>query len=136
MGLAEKRIVKAYQEGTYKTLVNEINTLAGFEPTFEVDWDSLSTNSYSHIWENSFTEIYFTPIINAFKGITADELGKEALQETLKKIIIKDEADNAYAKSAYSFNEGVLTIDHSSYINVDQTDERTQALTELLENQL
>ena len=136
MGLAEKRIVKAYQEGPYKTLVSEINALAGFEPEFEIDWNSLSNNSYSHIWENSFTEIYFAPIINAFKAITEDDIGKEALQETLKKIIIKDENDNAYANSAYSFQNGILIINHNSYTNVDNASERTEVLTKLLENQL
>ncbi|NMH86441.1 hypothetical protein [Flavivirga algicola] len=136
MGLAEKRIVKAYQEGTYKTLVNEINTLGGYDLDFEVNWESLSNNDYSHIWENTFSQIYFTPIINAFKEITADDMGKEALQESLKKIVIKDEKDNFSPGSAYSFEDNTLIIDHSSYSNADNVEERSKFLTEFLESQL
>ncbi len=136
MGLAEKRIVKAYQEGTYKTLVGEINALGGYDLEFEVNWDSLSNNTYSHIWENTFSQIYFTPIINAFKEITADDMGKEALQESLKKIVIKDDNDNFSPSSAYSFEDNTLIIDHSSYSNADNVDERSTFLTEFLESKL
>lgn len=136
MGLAEKRIVKTYQEGIYKTLVDEINTLGGYDLEFEVNWDSLSNNTYSHIWENTFSQIYFTPIINAFKEITADEMGKEALQESLKKVIIKDDKDNFSPSSAYSFENDTLIIDHSSYSNADNVEERSKFLTEFLESKL
>ncbi|GAA3510597.1 hypothetical protein GCM10022393_25140 [Aquimarina addita] len=136
MGLAEKRIVKTYQEGTYQELIKEINTLAGYDLEFQVDWSSISDNKYSNIWEDSFTKIYFTPIIEAFKGITADEMGKEALQETLKTIVIKDENDNYSPKSAYSFEGNTLTIDHSPFSNVDNLQERSSYLSEFLESKL
>ncbi|TSE08573.1 MULTISPECIES: hypothetical protein [Aquimarina] len=137
MGLAERRIVKAYQEGEYVSLVNEINSLMGSEIEFDINWDSLSSNGqYSHIWEESFTKVYFTPIINAFNEITADDMGKEALQETLVKIVIKDDNDIYSANRCYAFVDGVLTVDHSSYSNVGNVDERTSALVEILESQL
>ena len=136
MGLAEKRIVKAYQEGTYQELVKEINTLAGFDLEIEVDWSSLSNNTYSNIWEQSFSQVYFTPIINAFKAITVDDLGKEALQETLKKIVVKNENEYASPRDAYGFEKDTLTINHSSYKNIDNVAERSKYLTEFLESKL
>ena len=136
MGLAERRIVKTYQEGTYKDLIEEINKTVEKDVEIIVDWDSISNNEYSHLWEDSFTKVYFTPLITALKEISADDMGKEALQEGLKKVEIKDENDYYSPSSAYAFEDGVLIIDHSSYSNVDNVDERSEALTKLLESNL
>ena len=54
MGLAERRIIKTYQEGPYQEHVKEINELIGKEVEISVDWNSLSDNEYSHFWEEGF----------------------------------------------------------------------------------
>ena len=136
MGLAEKRIVKAYQDDSFKNHVKEINSILGKDVDIKVDWNSLSNNSYSNLWEDSFTKIYFKPIIYAFRSITSDEMGKEALQESLNAIEIQDVEDISNASSAYTFEGGVLKIDHSSYLNMDQVEERSNKLTEILESGL
>lgn len=132
MGLLEKRAVKAFQEGSYKKLTDEINSLAGYTIEFEVNWDSLAVEEYAEMYDEFFTEVYFLPVVNAVKEIAGDDMGKEALKETLKKIVIKNEGDIYSASSAYSFSSGVLTIDHLPYNNVNNTTERTTVLTELL----
>ncbi|TPN83402.1 hypothetical protein [Aquimarina algicola] len=136
MGLAEKRIIKNFQEVDYKVLLNKINDIAGFEVELEIDWDSLSSNDYSHLWESTFPKIYFQPIIEAFKAITTDDMGKEALKESISKITIQDKSDNASANSTYSFKDGNLMIDHSAYINADMVEDRSKALIEVLEQNL
>ncbi|WP_108868007.1 hypothetical protein [Aquimarina aquimarini] len=136
MGLAEKRALKTFQEGTYEQLRNKINSIAGYDVEFDINWESLTTNKYSHLWEDTFAKVYFAPIINAFTAITVDDMGKEALKETLTKIKIKDENDISNPDRTYDFTDGVLTIDHSSYINIDQIDQRTSKLIQVLESQL
>ncbi len=106
MGLLEKRAIKAYQEGSYKNLVKEINDIAGFELVFDVKWDSLAMEEYAHLYEESFTKIYFTPIITALKEITADDLGKDALKDALKKVVIKNENNISYGDYSYTFVGG------------------------------
>src|SRR5262245_22656594 len=132
MGLMEKRAIKAFQEGNYKKLTEEINTLAGYPIEFEVNWDSLAVEEYSHIYDDCFTKVFFTPVIAAFKEIVSDDLGKESLKETLKKIVIKNEGQIYYGSYAYSIKDGVLTIDHQPCTNVDSIDERSTELTKLL----
>jgi len=136
MGLAERRIVKSYQEDAYPKLVKEINTLAGYDIEIEVNWDSISDNEHSAIWEESFTKVYFTPVINMLKSITMDEMGKEALKESLKKIVITNDNGNYYPSNAYSFENSTLTIDHSSFSNVSNVNERSEYLTEFMESKL
>jgi hypothetical protein len=136
MGLLEKRALLAFQENEYKTLISEINSLAGYPIEIEVDWESLGEEDYTHMYAEGFTKVYFTPIIEAFKEITIDDLGKEALKDTLKKIVIKNENDTSSASYAYTFNEGVLTIDHKPFTNIDYYEERSKELATLLMKQM
>src|ERR1044072_5172324 len=132
MGLQERRAVKAFQDGSYQNLTSEINTLAGSSLEFEVNWDTLALEEYSHLYDEGFTKVYFTPLINALKEITIDDMGKEALKETLKKIVIKNEAGNYYGSTAYAFSGGVLTIDHQPFSNIDNITERSEESSKLL----
>ena len=132
MGLQERRAVKAFQDDSYQKLTGEINTLAGFPIEFEVNWDTIALDDYSHMYEECFPKVYFTPLINAVKEITTDDMGKEALKESLKKVIIKNEAGNVYGSNAYAFSGGVLTIDHQPFSNVDNITERSEELSKLL----
>lgn len=132
MGLQERRAVKTFQDGSYQSLTSEINTLAGYPLEFEVNWDTLALEEYSHLYDEGFTKVYFTPLINAIKDITIDDMGKEALKESLKKVVIKNEAGNYYGSNAYTFNGGVLTIDHQPFSNIDNISERSEELSKLL----
>jgi hypothetical protein len=136
MGLLEKRALKAFQDGAYKKLTSEINDIAGFSVKFEVNWETLALDEQSHLYEESFPKVYFEPIINAFKEIAADKMGKDALKETLKKIAIKNEGGIYYGSAAYSFDKGVLTIDHQPTTNIDNVHERSEELAKILMKQM
>lgn len=136
MGLAEKRIAKAFQEKNYVELTAEINKLAGKELDFEVNWDTLIKDGQSQFYEDGWTKIYFTPLIESLKAICEDDMGKEAIQESLDKVIIKDESDISNGNSWSNFENKVLTLDHSSIYNIRDVEERTEGLTKTLENGL
>lgn len=136
MGLIEKRAIKSFQDGAFIRLTNEISTIAGVPVEFEVDWDSISVPDYTQMYEEGFTKVYFTPVINALKEITSDTLGKEAIKNALKKIVIKNEGAVYYAENAYTFDNGVLTIDHEPCTNIDDIKERTGVLSKLLSSKI
>jgi hypothetical protein len=132
MGLSEKRALKTFQDDSYQKLTSEINTLAGYPLEFEVKWETLALDEKASIYEESFTKVYFIPLVDAIKEIITDEMGKEALKEALKKVVIKNEGGNVYGSNAYSFNGGVLTIDHEPFSNIDNVTERSMELSKLL----
>lgn len=132
MGLLEKRALKAFQEDNLQKLLSEINTLAGYTIEFDIKWENIAKDDYAAMYDEAFTKVYFTPFIEALKEITADDMGKEALQETLKKVVIKNEGGFVYGSTAYSFNDGVLTIDHEPFSNIDNISERSMELGKLL----
>jgi hypothetical protein len=134
-GLKEKRAVKDFQDKSFPKLTKEINAVAGTDIPVEVDWDSLAVDGYSDLYEEGFTKVYFTPLLDALKEICADDMGKTALKEALKKVVIKN-SSNSYSPSNFSFSDGVLVIDHSPTSNLNDTKERTKKIAKLLEDAL
>ncbi len=134
-GLKEKRAVKDFQEKSYPKLIKEINAAAGVDVPVEVDWNSIAVKDYSDMYEEGFTKVYFTPLLDALKSICADDMGKAALKDGLKKVVIKN-SSNSYSPSKFSFDDGVLVIDHSPTTNIGDTKDRTKKIVKLLESAL
>jgi len=136
MGLVEKRAIKNFQDIKFAGLEKEINTIAGYPIEFQVDWDSLAAPDYAERYEEYFTNIYFQPVIDSFKFIAADEMGKEALKEILQKIHIKNDGTVTSEVRAYHLEGGVLTVNHDPVTNAHHVDYRTKKLTEVLSSKM
>lgn len=135
MGLAERRAIQEFKDKSYPSLKKEIDQAAGFEVPVEVQWDTLAVEGLSHLTEESFPKVFFTPVRDALKAITIDDMGKNALKSGLKKIVVANTKES-YGASGFSFEGGTLTLDHLPYTNVDDVGERTQAIQEMLEKNL
>lgn len=135
MGLAERRIVKSFETTVFPDLKKQIDEAAGFDVPVEVKWDTLiKDDQYSSSWAESWPKIYFQPVVIAFKNICIDDMGKEALQGTLKKLIIQDVSD-VYGSDWVAFEDGTLTLDHR-FCNVDDVEYRADILQQKLEKAL
>jgi hypothetical protein len=131
MGLAERRGIKNFVEGKYLKLKEEIDTISGFEVPMDVNWDSMATEGYGDIYEDAFYKVYFRPLIDALKAIAIDDLGKEALTEGLKKIVIEDSGS-----SSPTFQAGVLTLKYYAVANLDDWLSRKKDIQSELEKGL
>ncbi|SHJ36979.1 hypothetical protein [Pseudozobellia thermophila] len=136
MGLKEKRFTQTFQEEQFPQLKAQIVAAAGFDVPLSIEWETLFEDRFLHLYNDSYPKIYFLPLIEAFKAITADEMGKEALAESLREVHIINTKDHHNPKNAYSFAEGILTVDHSPILNADNVEERVTVLTDLLESKL
>jgi len=137
MGLIEKRAIKNFQDTKFIELEKEINTIAGYPIEFQVEWDTLAAADYADMYVEYFTNVYFQPIIDAFKAITVDDMGKEALKEILQKIYIKNDGTVTSEVRAYSFEGGVLTVNHDPVVNAYRVDDNmAKKLTELLSSKM
>ena len=135
MGLAERRAAKEFETNKFPDLKKQVIAAAGFEVPIEVDWESLATIDQAHLYDESWPKIYFQSLIDGFKQITVDQMGKDALKGALKKIVIKNRGGHYSAPSCYEFTGGVLTLDHE-LSNVDNVKERAEELKKLLESKL
>lgn len=96
----------------------------------------MAADGYSTSYDESWPKVYFTPLIEALKDITRDDMGKEALHSSLKKIVIENRSGIYYGDRMASWADGVLTLDHEPCTNVDNISERQDGIRKLLESKL
>ena len=136
MGLAERRAAKEFEDKQYPLLKKEIEEAAKFKVPIEVAWETLAEDGMSHMYEECWKKVYFTPLIDAIAAITVDDMGKDALKGALKKIVLQNRHDIYYGDRCATFADGVLTIDHKPTTNVDSIKEREDGIRTLLEKSL
>jgi hypothetical protein len=135
MGLAERRAIEQFKNDMWPGLKAQIDEAAGFDVPVEVAWEQLAVNDYASSYSNFFPKVYFEPLITALKGVAVDDLGKAAVKEGLKKIVIQNEGNHS-SKAGFTFTNGILVLDHLPSSNVADGEERATAIQKLLESGL
>lgn len=136
MGLAERKAIKEFETNNYPDLAKRVVDAAGYNLEIEVKWEELETpDTPTSNYEYNFTSIYFEPLIEALKKIAVDDMGKSALKEGLKKVILRDTSDN-FDLSVFTFEDGVLNIDFGSHLNASDIESKVDAIQQLLESKL
>ena len=135
MGLQEKRLIKDFQEAKLPGLMKEIQGFVSCP--VEIDWDSLAKGDGVDVsyWSESWEKVYFKPILDGFKDIARDDMGRQALKDGIKKILICNRSESARPGS-FSFDDGVLKIDHMPFTNVDDTSDRTSHIVQIVSKAL
>ena len=87
MGLNERRKIKELQEVTFPGRVKEIEEICGVAIPYDVDWESLAEDAEAL---NFIDNISCHRLNMALRVICQDDMGKEAVRETLKKIKLKN----------------------------------------------
>ncbi len=137
MSLAEKRAIKSFQENIYPDLEKKILDAAGYDLEIEVNWDTLGKFSaddktdYTKLYDSNLPKIYFEPVALAIADIAQDDMGKEAIKETVKKLVIT----NTYKGTGAILEDGVLTFDYR-FANANEVDARKQMIVKVLEKAL
>lgn len=135
MGLAERRAVKAYQDNHFPAWKQAIDAAAGFTVELEVEWPTLAADGYDHMYQEAFDKVYFEPLVGALKDVCQDDMGREALRDGLKRVVVCNRS-GTYGESAITFQSGVLTIDHEPVTNLSDVSLRQEAIVKNLEKGL
>lgn len=135
MGLAERRMIAKMKEQFENKTERLISKEAGTELKFEVDWDSIVKEDNLHYIEEAFDKIFVQPLVEAFKSICSDGMGKKAVKEGLKKVVIRDHDKTGAGDLASSMEDQTLTIDHK-ITNLDDLQLRIKGFTSTLEKNL
>ena len=109
MGLTERRKIKELQDTTLPGRVKEIEEICGKPIPYEVDWDSLADDAEGL---NFLDNISCHRLNMALRAICLDDMGKEAVRDTLNLIKLKNVKDKAAMK--INFDGGVLEM-HCAY---------------------
>jgi len=109
MGLNERRKIKELQDTTIPARVKEIEDICGKPVPYEVDWDSLSDDAEGL---NFLDNISCHRLNMALRTICVDDMGKEAVRDSLNLIKLKNVKDKSAMK--INFDGGVLEM-HCAY---------------------
>ena len=135
MGLAERRATKEFQDKHFPELKNEIHKYAGHPVPIEINWEQLAVEGRQDDFQDSWTKVYFKPVIEALRQVGRDDMGKEALKTGLKKIEFRNSKGAYSPQSAITFQSGALVIDHE-LSNVDYVEDRKNYIVEIVEKGL
>lgn len=105
MGLIERRLIKVGQEEWAPIAQKELRELTASEQTYDVDWDSFSSDADAL---NNVRNQGMQRINGAFRVICADDLGKEAVRDQVKSIVLRNVA--SIGEKGISLKDGVLLI--------------------------
>jgi hypothetical protein len=114
MGLNERRKIKDLQDNTFPGRVKEIEEICGAPIPYEVDWDSLADDAEGL---NFIDNISCHRLNMALRVICQDDMGKEAVREGLKKVVLKNVKDKGSMK--ISFAGGVLEMNCAYALRTD-----------------
>lgn len=140
-GLAERRAIAAYAKDVWPQYEKSIQDAAGFPVAIELNLNSLALPGYADSYANPdyLQNTVIEPVIRSFKAIAADDMGKTALKEKLKSVVILYDEKTAPASNyadGLTFEDGKLTINWKPFSNTGDIEPRTKALTTLLESKL
>ena len=109
MGLAERRKMKELQDNVLPGRVKEIAEICGAEIPYEVDWDSFNDDLQGL---NFMDNLSCHRLNMALRVICMDDMGKEAVRDSLKVVRLRNVKDKSAMKLA--FHAGVLEM-HCAY---------------------
>jgi hypothetical protein len=129
MGLAEKRWVQERKKTDEEALVSQLKSVTQVDLPVEIDWEAFATNmtDAQYISHDSYG---LPNLVKALKEVTVDDLGKEAVKSSLKKIVIKPAAAE---QARFVFQNGVVEWhayfggSSSGYVYADQMKKTLEA---------
>jgi hypothetical protein len=107
MGLAEKRAIAKIKTEALPRFQAEIDGIAGTHIELTVDWDSYAEQELRVI-EEHVPERGLAEIVKAIGFICRDDLGKEALRESLQKVELR--CPPRSQSNELKFEDKVLTV--------------------------
>jgi hypothetical protein len=109
MGLAERRKIQELKDSTLPERSREIAEICGAEIPYEVDWASIEHDARAL---NFLDNLSCHRLNMALRTICIDDLGREAVRDSLKQVRLKNVAEPAQRQ--VSFRDGVLEM-HCAY---------------------
>lgn len=87
MGLEEKRKIKEYQDAIIPERSKELEEIVGAAIPYEIDWSSFAEDAEALRFLDNLS---FHRINMAMRTICTDDLGKEAIQDAIRAIRLRN----------------------------------------------
>ncbi|MDI3288868.1 hypothetical protein [Polyangium sp. 15x6] len=104
MGLIEKRLIKEAKESWLPDEQKAIQDAAGAPVVVDVDWATFETDEAALKYVQ---HLGVRLLANAFRVICVDDLGKEAVREGVKRVVVTNLKEGA---ASVDLKDGVVTL--------------------------
>lgn len=88
MGLAERRLAEQIKTEEFPTFLADLQAAMGFAPDLDIDWASFT--AYNQYPLTRMKSNVLESLVDAMKTVGKDDMGKEALAESVQKIAVKN----------------------------------------------
>ena len=105
MGLAEKRQLAQLRNEIVPQYQKELSEIVGSEIVYDIDWDSFADNLEAM---ERLEPKALKPMNEIFRKITVDQIGKDAVAESIQTIEISQGSDANI--SNFTLQNGVLNL--------------------------
>ncbi len=105
MGLIEKRIIKEAKDTWVPSEQEDMRAIANSEVVIDIDWASFETDEPAL---RNLQHLGVRKISNAFRVICVDELGKEAVRDSIKRVVVSNVKDAK--EGTVSIENGTATL--------------------------
>jgi len=136
MGLAERRAAAAFEKDRYPALKKEIDAALGRELPIEVAWTELAKDGFQDSYDVAFSSNFFVPLKKAIEAICADDLGKGAFAERVKKVEVLNK--RPWSSLEVTLDGTTLRLDADPSYDRDGScvEDYTKRIVSLLESKL
>lgn len=106
MGLQERKAAQAIKEQYFDAYQKELNEIVGKELPIEINWESFDLNAVKFI-----PSVCLQRTVDAFKRLCSDDMGKEAVKESIQLITVENIAEEgAEANKSLKLEGGTFKI--------------------------
>lgn len=105
MGLIEKRLIKEAKETWIVEEQKDMRAIANSEVVIDVDWASFESDEPAL---RNLQHLGVRKMSNAFRVICSDELGKEAVRDSIQRLVVTNVKDAK--EGSVSLENGVVTL--------------------------
>lgn len=105
MGLIEKRLIKEAKESWVIEEQKDMRAISGSEVVIDIDWASFETDEPAL---RSLQHLGVRRLSNAFRVICVDDLGKEAIRDGIKRVVVINAKDAK--EGSVTLENGTVTL--------------------------
>jgi len=132
--LSARRAIQEFLNSDFPKFREELNKAAGCEIDVSINWENMVYPDDT-FYPDLFKDVFFVPMVESVKQICFDDMGRDALKAGLKTVVFSNLGGHS-SPSYFTFESGVLTLDHDPRCNVGDIRDRTEMIVKLLDRGL
>lgn len=105
MGLIEKRLIKEAKETWVLEEQKDMRAIANSDVVIDIDWATFESDEPAL---RNLQHLGVRKLSNAFRVVCVDDLGKEAVRDSIKRVVVTNDKD--VKEASVNLDAGTVTL--------------------------